>query len=54
MCRLVIGTPRSYCISNMSTPKLDLSVLAHDGGDVRKSLWKRVIAPKRKIYVTSV
>jgi hypothetical protein len=30
MCRLIIGTPSSHCISNVSAPELDLCVIAHD------------------------
>jgi hypothetical protein len=39
MCRLIIGTPSSHCISNVSAPKLDLCVIAHDA---EKALLERV------------
>jgi hypothetical protein len=32
MCRLVIGTPGSDRIPNMSASKLDLGIIAHDVG----------------------
>jgi hypothetical protein len=44
MCRLIIGTPSSYCISNVSTPELDLSVIAHN---VEKILQERVTSARR-------
>ncbi len=34
MCRLVIGTPCSYCITNVAASKLDLCIFAHCDGTV--------------------
>jgi hypothetical protein len=34
MCRLIIGTPSSHCISNVSASEFDLCVIAHDAGAV--------------------
>jgi hypothetical protein len=35
MCRLVTGAPGSHYISNVTTSKLDLRVVAHDDSGVQ-------------------
>lgn len=43
MCRLVIGAPCSYCISNMAASKFNLRIITHDGEEVMISFQRKSI-----------
>lgn len=41
MCLLIFRTPSSYSVPKMGTLVVDLSVIAHSGGEGWRAVWRR-------------